>query len=107
MTGAALSPKIGASAAVITEVPWTTIPHSEPVLPGERSSDLLAERGIPVYIPLVVTVIAGMTTTEAQRLIAQGQVSLDGVPAQASWTYLKPGTLIQVGPDRTFRIGQP
>jgi hypothetical protein len=92
---------------MITEVPWTTIPHSEPVLPGERSSDLLLQRGIPIYVPLVVTIIARMTTTEAQRLIERGEVSIDGVTARASWTYLKPGAVIKVGADRTYRIGSP
>jgi hypothetical protein len=89
------------------EVPWSQVPISEPVLPGENSAALRRQRGWPVYVPALVATIAGVTTSEAQRLIEQGKVEIDGAVAPQSFVYLKPGAVVRVGTKGEFRLGQP
>ena len=92
---------------MITEVPWQDVPISEPVLPGEESAELRRAKGFPVYALALVSTIAGISTSEARRLVEQGQVTIDGVTATPTFVYLKPGALVRLGRDLSFRIGRP
>jgi alkanesulfonate monooxygenase SsuD/methylene tetrahydromethanopterin reductase-like flavin-dependent oxidoreductase (luciferase family) len=78
------------------EVPWRVVPVSEPLLPGEFSAELRAQRGRSVYFAALVSVIAGVSTTEARRLVEEGAVSVDGAPATGAFGYLKPGSVVRV-----------
>ena len=92
---------------MIIEVPWQTVPISEPVLPGEESAQQRAVNGYPVYVLALVSTIANISTSEARRLVEQGHVTIDGVAAPPTFVYLKPGALVSLGQDRLFRIGGP
>jgi hypothetical protein len=92
-------------AAAETLVPWKNIPVSEPVLPGEFSRQMRAERGWPVWNPALVSVVAGVLTTEAHRLLAEGAVTIGGEPAGQSFSYIKPEALIEIRGHGRFRIG--
>jgi hypothetical protein len=91
---------------MITEVPWQSIPISEPVLPGEESVEWREANGYPVYVLALVSTIAGISTSEARRLVEQEQITIDGVTAPPTFVYLKPGALVIVG-DHRYRIGPP
>ena len=92
---------------MIVEVPWTAVPISEPVLPGEESQDLRREKGFPVYTLALVSTIAQISTSEARRLVERGEVTIDGARVPATFVYLKPGALVEVAPGRLFHIGRP
>lgn len=94
-------------AEMIIEVPWKVVPVSEPVLPGEASAHLREERGFPVYVPALISVIADVSTGEARLLVDRGEVRIDGVSVGASFVYVKPGALVEIGTDRAIRLGQP
>lgn len=86
-------------------VPWKNIPVSEPVLPGEFSDRFHEEKGWPVWHPALVSVVAGVMTFEAQRLLAGGLVRIDGVQADQSFSYIKPGALIEIEGKGRYRVG--
>jgi hypothetical protein len=88
-----------------TLVPWKNVPVSEPVLPGEFSRRLRQERGWPVWVPALVSVVTGCLTSEAQQLLADGHVSIDGSPAGQTFRYVKPGALIEVQGVGRYRLG--
>jgi hypothetical protein len=92
---------------MVIEVPWKDVPVSEPVLPGEESAAERREKGFPVYTLALVSTIAGMSTSEARRQVEQGRVIIDGVVVPSTFIYLKPGALLEIGPDLCFRIGVP
>jgi hypothetical protein len=90
---------------MVVEVPWRIVPVSEPVLPGEESSELRRQRGYRVYVPALISVIADVTTTEARRLVDAGDVSIDGETVTPAFVYVKPGALVKIAPDRAIRLG--
>jgi hypothetical protein len=87
------------------EVPWHTVPVSEPVLPGEFSTRLVAERGHPVNVSWLLATIAGVTTTEARRLADAGLVTIDGRVVGSGFDTIKPGSLVRIDGGQAFRIG--
>ncbi len=89
----------------VVDVPWKTVPVSEPVLPGEFSSDLRAQRGQPIYWTALITTIAGITTTAARLLVEQGGVSVNDTPVSGAFGYIKPGDVVRIGDGRDFLIG--
>ena len=89
----------------VVDVPWKTIPVSEPVLPGEFSAALRAERGQPVAWAFLITTVAGITTTAARLLVEQGAVSVNGQPVSGAFGYIKPGDVVRIGDGRDFVIG--
>ena len=89
------------------EVPWKDVPVSEPVLPGEESAAERREKGYPVYTLALVSTIAGISTSEARRRVEQGSVLVDGVVVPPTFIYLKPGALLEIGPELCFRVGRP
>ena len=86
-------------------VPWKNVPVSEPVLPGEFSRQMRRERGWPVWVPALVSVVTGRLTSEAQQLLADGRVRVDGVAAGQTFMYVKPGGLIEVEGVGRYRLG--
>ena len=86
-------------------VPWRTIPVSEPVLPGEFADQFKREKGWPIWHPALVSVVAAVLTSEAHKLLAEGAVTIDGEPAARSFSYIKPGALIEVAGKGRYRIG--
>ena len=87
------------------DVPWKTIPVSEPVLPGEFSARLRQERGQPVNWAFLITTVAGITTTQARSLVQQGTATVNGEPLTGEFGYIKPGDILRIGDDRDFVIG--
>lgn len=87
------------------EVPWHTVPVSEPVLPGEFSARLRRERGHPIYVPALLATIAGVSTSEALRLAREGKVSIDGRRVGPSFDTIKPGSIVRIEGRGAFRIG--
>lgn len=87
-------------------IPWKNIPVSEPVLAGEFSDRIKREKGWPVWNPAMISVVAGVLTTEAHRLLATDAVRIDGVPALKSFSYIKPGALIEIAGKGRYRLGQ-
>jgi hypothetical protein len=87
------------------QVPWKNIPVSEPILPGDVSRQMRRERGYPVWNPAMISVVAGVLTTEAHRLLAVGAVKIDGAPAGTSFGYIKPGALIEIDGLGRYRLG--
>ena len=92
---------------MINEMPWKTVPFSEPVLPGEESAALRSATGYPVYVLALVSVIADVSTSEARRIVDQGLVTIDGAEVGPTFVYLKPGAVVSVAGHGRFRIGQP
>jgi len=86
-------------------IPWKNIPVSEPVLPGEFSDRMKREKGWPIWNPAMISVVTGMLTTEAQRLLNAGAVTIDGERAKKSFSYIRPGALIEVAGLGRYRIG--
>ena len=89
----------------IVDVPWKTIPVSEPMLPGEFSARLRQERGQPVYWTAMITTIAGISTTAARLLVEQGRVTVNGAPPPGAFGYVKPGDVLRIGDGRVFVVG--
>jgi len=87
------------------EVPWRTLPISEPLLPGERSTALREAQGWPVYVPALIATLAGVSTTEARHLLLAGAVTIEGAAAGVSFQDVRPGAVVRVGEDRCFRLG--
>jgi len=87
------------------DVPWKTIPVSEPVLPGEFSARLRQERGQPVNWAFLITTAAGITTTKARRLVQDGIATVNGQPLTGEFGYIKPGDILRIGDARDFVIG--
>jgi hypothetical protein len=54
----------------------------------------------------LITVVAGVYTQEAHRLLQQGKVAIDGVTAADAFGYIKPGALIVVEGRGRYRIGE-
>jgi RNA-binding protein YlmH len=80
----------------VIEVPWAHVPVSEPLLPGEFSAELRAQRGRSVYYTALVSVIAGVSTSTARELVEAGAVSVDGEPTSGAFGYVRPGSVIGV-----------
>lgn len=76
-------------------------------MPGEESVEQRRANGYPVYVLALVSTIAGIRTSEARRLVEQGQVSIDGVVVSPTFVYLKPGAEVSLGGTNVFRIGAP
>ena len=54
----------------------------------------------------MITVVAGVTTQEAHRLLQSGAVIIDGETAADAFGYIKPGALIVVKGRGRYRIGE-
>ena len=91
--------------AEVVDVPWKTVPVSEPVLPGEFSAALRAQRGQPIYWTALITTIAGISTTAARLLVEQGAVTVNNEPVRGAFGYIKPGDVVRIGDGRDFVIG--
>ncbi len=89
------------------EVPWSWIPISEPVLPGEESLDEREAKGFPVYTPALVSTVASISTSEARRRIERGEVRIDGAVVGPTFVYIKPGALVECGQGAVYRLGRP
>jgi hypothetical protein len=92
---------------MVTEVPWKTLPISEPVLPGEESAERQGSTGYPIYVLALISVIASISTSEARRLVEQGRVTIDGIVVGPTFFYLKPGALVSIAGSGLYRIGHP
>jgi hypothetical protein len=88
------------------DVPWKTIPVSEPLLPGEFSAALRQQRGQPVYWTALITTIANVSTTAARLLVEQGAVTVNDEPVRGSFGYVKPGDVVRMGDGRDYVIGE-
>ncbi len=89
----------------IVEVPWKTIPVSEPVLPGEFSAKLRQERGQPVNWAFLLATVAPVTTTKAREFLRAGIATLNGAPISGEFGYVKPADVLRLGDDVDYVIG--
>lgn len=102
----------GASMGRMTEandfelVPWKNLPVSEPVLAGDASKEQHQQRGWTIWYPAMITVIAGITTQEAHRLLQAGSVVINGETAADAFGYIRPGARIEVAGVGRYRIGE-
>src|SRR5437773_5602140 len=92
--------------AEVIEVPWRTVPVSEPLLPGEASAAVRERDGWTIFMPALISVIANVTTSAARQLIEQGLVTLDGLKADPAFGKVKPGMLVKVR-EKKYQIGEP
>jgi hypothetical protein len=90
----------------VIEVPWRTVPVSEPLLPGEASAAVREREGWTIFMPALVSVIANVTTSAARQLLEQGLVTMDGLKADPAFGKVKPGMLVTVR-EKKYRIGEP
>ncbi|MGE0057651.1 MAG: hypothetical protein AB7P33_06845 [Dehalococcoidia bacterium] len=87
-------------------VPWKNLPVSEPVLAGDASKEQHQQRGWTIWYPAMITVIAGITTQEAHRLLQAGSVVINGETAADAFGYIRPGAQIEVAGVGRYRIGE-
>ncbi len=88
----------------LPEILWRDLPFADLITIGISVAEVLREKGAPVMAATLVAMVAGVSMSEARRLLQQGAVEIDGQRVSKGIVNVKPGSTIRVGKHTFFRV---